>query len=70
MTTAGKRVALCLALALGLAAAAAWGADQVVVEDWTGYKVGTRGLPPGWKGQSWGKPAYDFEVVDNDGHRV
>jgi hypothetical protein len=61
--------ALALALALGLAAAAA-ASDHVVVEDWKGVKAGTAGIPPGWKGQSWGSPKYEFVVIDNEGHKV
>jgi hypothetical protein len=51
-----------------LAAAAA--VDRVVLEDWTAYRTGTRGIPPEWKGQNWGSPTYDFAVVENDGHNV
>jgi Protein of unknown function (DUF3047) len=51
-------------------AATAWAADRVVVEDWRSHPVGTRGMPAGWKEQTWGKPAYDFEIVSNDGHPV
>ena len=58
-----------LAAVLGLAAVA-WAADLVVVEDWTQQKLGARGIPAGWQGQSWGSPKYEFAVVDNDGHRV
>ena len=54
-------VALC-------AAAAAWAADHVVVEDWSRAPVRTRGIPPGWEGQSWGSPKYDLTVV-RDGER-
>lgn len=50
--------------------ALAWAAERVVVEDWSRTPVGARGLPPEWKGQSWGSPKYDFAVVDNDGKRV
>ncbi len=57
----------CLLLAT---TALAWAADRIVVEDWSRIAVGTRGLPPEWKGQSWGSPKYDFAVVDNDGKRV
>jgi len=56
-------------LALLALATTAWAAE-VVIEDWSRYPVGTRGIPPDWKGQTWGSPAYDFTVVDNDGHRV
>ena len=57
----------CLLLAT---AVVAWAADRVIVEDWSKIPVGTRGLPPEWKAQSWGSPKYDFAVVDNDGQRV
>ncbi|OGL01347.1 MAG: hypothetical protein A3D33_15895, partial [Candidatus Rokubacteria bacterium RIFCSPHIGHO2_02_FULL_73_26] len=33
-------------------------------------KLGARGIPAGWQGQSWGSPKYDLTVVDNAGHRV
>jgi hypothetical protein len=39
---------------------------QVEVEDWSRVPVGHKGVPPGWRTQSWGSPKYDFEVV-NDG---
>ena len=58
-----------LAVALLLAAAAgAWAADHVVVEDWGRHPVGTSGIPPGWQGQNWGSPTYDFTIV-RDGDR-
>jgi Protein of unknown function (DUF3047) len=50
--------------------ALAWAADRVIVEEWSRIPAGTKGLPPDWKGQSWGSPKYDFAVVDNDGKRV
>jgi hypothetical protein len=59
-----------LALVLALTVAPVWAADQVVVEDWTSQPIATRGIPPGWQGQDWGSPAYDFQIADNDGHRV
>ena len=47
--------------------ATAWAGDRVVVEDWRSYPLGTRGIPGDWKGQTWGQPAYDLEIVtDND----
>src|SRR5262245_56806488 len=58
------------ALFLMLAVSAAGAADSGVIEDWTRIPVGTRGIPEGWKGQSWGSPAYDFTVVDVDGRRA
>ncbi len=56
-------------LALLLAVPAVWAADRVVIEDWKAYPVGTKGIPPGWQGQNWGSPAYDFRIVD-DGQRA
>ena len=53
-------------LVAGLAAAA----DDVVIEDWKGYKVGATGLPDDWKPQNWGTPNYqNIKIVDDDGHR-
>ncbi|HEY7366074.1 MAG TPA: DUF3047 domain-containing protein [Methylomirabilota bacterium] len=57
-------------LVLLLAVATGWAADQVVIEDWKAYPNGTKGIPPGWQRQSWGNPAYDFRIVDNDGQRA
>ena len=54
------------AVALLLLAAAAGAADDFVVEDWK-QKVGATGIPPGWQGQSWGSPKYDFKVEESDG---
>lgn len=53
-----------------LLAAVALAAERVVVEDWSRYRPGTRGIPHDWKGQNWGSPVYDFAVVENDGHNV
>ena len=49
---------------------AAWAADQVVVEDWSSAPVGNKGIPPGWKGQQWGSPAYDFIIEEDGGKKV
>jgi hypothetical protein len=46
--------------------AAAWAADDFVVEDWR-QKLGATGIPPGWQGQNWGSPKYSFKVEDSDG---
>jgi Protein of unknown function (DUF3047) len=51
-------------------AVSAWAAERVVVEDWRSYPPGTRGIPGDWKGQTWGRPAYDFEIVADDGQPV
>jgi hypothetical protein len=58
-----------LAWLLGLVALAG-AADGVLVEDWSAYPVGTHGLPTRWQRQSWGSPAYDFTIVDDDGRRA
>jgi hypothetical protein len=57
-------------LLLLCAVTAAWAADQVVVEDWSQAPVGTKGISPGWKGQNWGSPKYDFVVVQDDGRKA
>jgi hypothetical protein len=62
-------IARLLAIALLTLAATAWAAE-VVVENWTAMPVGTRGIPPDWKGQNWGSPAYDFTVAEADGRRA
>jgi hypothetical protein len=59
-----------LALALLVLAAAAWAADQVVIEDWSRHAVGAKGVPVGWQGQNWGSAAYDLTIVENNGHRL
>jgi hypothetical protein len=58
------------ALLLLSVAATAGAADQVLVEDWSKHPVGGKGIPAGWKGQSWGSPKYDFAIVANEGHRA
>jgi hypothetical protein len=45
-------------------------ADTVVVEDWAGHLAGAKGIPRGWKGQSWGSPKYDFTVVELGGRKA
>jgi hypothetical protein len=45
-------------------------ADRAVVEDWSKTPVGTKGIPPGWKGQNWGSPSYDLTVVEDEGRHV
>jgi hypothetical protein len=59
-----------LGLTLLLVATVVWGADRVVVEDWSAVPMGQKGIPGDWKGQSWGSPTYDFIVVDEDGRRA
>jgi hypothetical protein len=45
-------------------------ADGILVEDWSASPVVAHGLPAGWQRHSWGSPAYDFAIVDNDGRRA
>jgi len=60
-----------LSAAVVLAAAVlAWAADVVLIEDWSSYPVGTKGIPPGWQKQRWGSPTYDFAVEENGGQKV
>jgi hypothetical protein len=65
-------MALKIGTAMGLlvAASLAWAAGDVAVEDWSKTPVGTKGIPPGWKGQQWGSPAYNFTVVEDAGKKV
>ncbi len=65
-TRAGRAV---LAIACAVVASA-WAADRVVVEDWRSYPLGTRGIPRDWKEQTWGKPAYDLDIVSDNGQPV
>src|SRR4051812_10502020 len=53
-----------------LFATLAWAAEDYVVEDWLKAPVGHKGIPPEWKGQQWGSPAYDMTVVEDGGKKV
>src|SRR5262249_16304129 len=57
---------------LGIALLAAAGAQApVVVEDWTRSDLGAGGIPPGWKGENWGRAsAEDLTVVEDEGRRA
>ena len=44
--------------------------SQVIVEDWSKTPIGQKGVPNGWKTQSWGSPKYEFEVVSESPTRV
>jgi hypothetical protein len=56
-------------LVLVVLVASAWAAE-VVVEDWSKVPLDTRGVPPDWKSQTWGSPAYDFTIAEEGGRRV
>jgi hypothetical protein len=62
--TRARRAVLAVAFAVVATASAG---DRVVVEDWRSYPLGTRGIPSAWKEQAWGKPAYDLEIVSDNG---
>ena len=64
------RARLVAILLLSFATVAGAQAPMFVVEDWTKPAVGTKGLPPEWKAQSWGSPKYDFEIVMDDNRRA
>lgn len=63
-------VRLSAVVLLALLATTASAASRVVVEDWSAYPVGSKGLPPGWKGQNWGSPRYEFTIVDAEGQKA
>jgi hypothetical protein len=67
--TVRRRLRLVAVLSL-LFAATAGAADQVLVEDWSKYNLGSKGVPSGWKAQNWGSPKYDFAIVSNDTTKV
>jgi hypothetical protein len=53
-----------------LVATVAWASEHVVIEDWSKAPVGHKGIPPEWKGQQWGSPAYDFTTEESGGKKV
>jgi hypothetical protein len=60
-----------LVAAAALAIAVSAGAAEVVIENWKDYPLGSRGIPPGWKEQSWGRPNYElFSIADDGGVRA
>jgi len=60
-----------IALAVLALATVATAADQVPIEDWKAYKVGSAGLPGDWKEQNWGAPNYqNVKVVEDEGRRA
>ena len=67
----GAAAAVLLAVSLlGPGALAPWAAGTTVVEDWSKVPEGAHGVPPGWQGQKWGSPKYDFTVVVDGGSRA
>ena len=41
-----------------------------MIENWKEHPVGSRGIPKGWKEQSWGRPNYDLFSIAEDGSRA
>jgi hypothetical protein len=64
-----QRAVLVVTVLLLLIASFAFAAD-VLIEDWSQAAAGHKGIPPGWKGQQWGSPAYDFTIVEDGGKKV
>ena len=68
-----RRVLRLLAAALPAVLGQAWpgaAGDSVVVEDWSTSPLGVRGVPPGWRGRSWTRSAYDLTVVADGTERA
>jgi hypothetical protein len=66
-----RRRSVVAALSVLVVAGLAGAANQVVIEDWKAYNVGTTGLPGEWKPQNWGSANYqNIAIVDDDGHRA
>lgn len=55
---------------LVLLSTVAWASEHFVVEDWSKASVGHKGIPPEWKGQQWGSPAYDMTIAEDGGKKV
>ena len=64
------RERIVIGVALLVLATAAIAAEYLVVEDWANAPAGHKGIPPGWKGQQWGSPAYDMTVTEDGGKKV
>jgi hypothetical protein len=66
----GSWIYVALALLFGLSSTAA--AEVSLVEDWSQRVVGATGIPDGWSKYetAGGRPAYDFTLVEDEGHRA
>ena len=63
-------VGLMSAAFLALLTAAGTG-RVVVIEDWTTDAINRRGIPSGWMGEAFGRPAaYDFTIEQDTGRRL
>jgi hypothetical protein len=71
MVTRRHLLALALGgLGLGVGSRPARAAGPFLVENWAELALGTKGIPRGWQKQTWGRPNYDFTIVENEGHKV
>ena len=65
-----RRGSLVAVLLLAVVSAVAAQGSPVLVEDWSKTAVGHKGVPGGWRTQSWGSPKYEFEIVSDNPSRV
>ena len=60
-----------LVASMALAALSAFAdTPAIVVEDWSKHPPGNRGIPDGWKAQTWGSPKYDFTIATEGNAQV
>ena len=65
-----RRGSVVAVLLLAAVSAVSAQGTQVLVEDWSKLPVGHKGVPSGWRTQSWGSPKYEFDVVSESPSRV
>lgn len=69
MTT--RAGALVLAVCLGFVLEGWADPRSVIIEDWAMVPIGVRGVPPGWRGETWGwHSMWDLTVVEDAGSKV
>jgi hypothetical protein len=63
---------LLVAATLVLTLVSVFSATKAVIENWTRHAPGRRGIPSGWTAYTTfgGRPAYDFFVTEDEGHRA
>jgi hypothetical protein len=65
-----RKGSIVVVLLLAAAFAVSAQGSQVLIEDWSKTPIGQKGVPNGWRTQSWGSPKYEFEVVSENPTRV
>jgi hypothetical protein len=65
-----RKASILAVLLLAAASPVSAQSSQVLVEDWIKSPVGQKGVPNGWRTQSWGSPKYEFEVLSDSPTRV